>query len=197
MTTRDKAWIKDISVLFEESRLLEFYPTKEMSPNEKLNAIMRLSIYSTILLYFFSKNSKYLFIIVLASLFTYMKYKRNIENFESNCGCDDIQKPIRPTADNPFMNINLITDTNKDLDKAPVSYNKPELKKKIDKAFGETLYKDVSDLYGKRNSQRNFYTMPSTTIPNQQTSFAKWLYQTGPTCKEEGIKCAPQWDPLS
>jgi len=51
-------------------------------------------------------------------------------------------------------------------------------------------------LYGKSNSQRQYYQMPSTTIPNEQTSFAKWLYATGPTCKETSIYCAPQMDPV-
>ena len=27
------------------------------------------------------------------------------------------------------------------------------------------LYRDVGDLYGRNNSQREFYTMPSTTFP--------------------------------
>jgi hypothetical protein len=32
--------------------------------------------------------------------------------------------------------------------------------------------------------------MPSTTIPNDQTAFAKWLYLSPPTCKEgNGAQC--------
>jgi hypothetical protein len=34
--------------------------------------------------------------------------------------------------------------------------------------------------------------MPSTTIPNNQTSFAKWCYSVGPTCKEKSIYCTPE-----
>ena len=52
--------------------------------------------------------------------------------------------------------------------------------------------RDVGDLYGKSNDQRQYYTMPSTTIPNNQTSFAKWCYGVGPTCKESSIYCAPE-----
>ena len=32
--------------------------------------------------------------------------------------------------------------------------------------------------------------MPSTTLPNNQTEFAKWCYNTGPTCKDQNIQCA-------
>ena len=34
----------------------------------------------------------------------------------------------------------------------------------------------LSDVFGKRNSQRQFYTMPNTEVPNSQDEFAKWLY---------------------
>ena len=66
--------------------------------------------------------------------------------------------------------------------------------KTIEDKFGYNLYRDVGDLYGKSNSQREFYTMPATTIPNNQTACAKWLYNTGPTCKEKSIYCTPEMD---
>ena len=46
---------------------------------------------------------------------------------------------------------------------------------------------DVDDLFGRYNSQRQFYTMPSTTVPNDQKSFAEWLYKTPETCKENSL----------
>ena len=91
------------------------------------------------------------------------------------------------------MNINLITD-NKEKTKAPPSWNNEKVQTKIEDKFNFNLYRDVGDLYGKSNSQREYYTMPSTTIPNEQTSFAKWLYATGPTCKEKSIYCSPEMD---
>jgi hypothetical protein len=108
---------------------------------------------------------------------------------------------VRPTVDNPFMNFNYITD----------SYKRPpgckaflyddkqsfKLKKQINDSFNYNMYRDVSDLYNKNNSQREFFTMPWTTWPNDQTSFAKWCYRTGPTCKELGVKCAPYWNPTA
>ena len=48
---------------------------------------------------------------------------------------------------------------------------------------------DVNDVFGKMNSQRQFYTMPSTTIPNAQDDFAKWLYLNPKTCKEDQDFC--------
>ena len=64
------------------------------------------------------------------------------------------------------------------------------------KSLNRQTMRDVGDLYGKSNSQRQYYTAPSTTIPNEQTKFAKWLYQTSSTCKEDTKYCSPQMDPI-
>ena len=96
-----------------------------------------------------------------------------------------------PTTNNPFMNINLITDK-RDKPKAVDYYDNKEIKKDVTNRFNFNLYRDVSDLYNKNNSQREYYTMPSTTIPNEQTSFAKWCYRSPPTCKEDTIRCVPE-----
>ena len=37
---------------------------------------------------------------------------------------------------------------------------------------------------------RQFYTMPVTDVVNDQTGFAKWLYDRGPSCKQGAVeKC--------
>ena len=48
------------------------------------------------------------------------------------------------------------------------NYKNPNLNKLIDEKFNYNLYKDVSDIFDKNNSQRQFYTTPVTTIPNDQ-----------------------------
>lgn len=117
---------------------------------------------------------------------------RNAEFFVQSDANKDEWKTmeIKPTTDNPFMNFNIFADpTNKPA--APLSYSSPSLQADIEKKFQNELYRDVSDLYNKQHGQREFYTTPSTTFPNDQTSFARWLYATPPTCKEEGIRCIP------
>ena len=93
----------------------------------------------------------------------------------------------KPSPNNPFMNV-LPTDSRKRI-QACRPYNK-SINQDINKHFDSKLYKDVSDIFNNRNSQRQFYTMPSTTIPNEQETFSKWLYLTPPTCKEgNGDQC--------
>jgi len=201
----DQFWINDYRILFYKERLTDFFPIIEMTLIEKLNAIFRMSIYLSILLYLFTGNYLYLYIMIIVALFTcfiYYNQKDNLElyfNSDKNSSDNLIEKSIletekndiKPTVENPFMNINLITD-NKEKENAPPSWNNDTIQKDIEDKFTHNLYRDVGDLYGKNNSQREFYTMPSTTIPNNQTSFAKWCYSVGPTCKEKSIYCTPE-----
>jgi len=205
----DLFWLDDYKILFYNERLTHFFPTIYMTFIEKLNAIFRLSIYLSIILYLFTGNYLYFYIMIIIGLFTVFIYyyqrdnielyfnsdKNDPENSIIQNNFDENNNVIKPTTENPFMNINLITD-NKEKDEAPPSWNNENIQKDIEDKFGYNLYRDVGDLYGKSNSQREFYTMPSTTIPNNQTSFAKWCYSVGPTCKEKSIYCTPESDPV-
>jgi len=201
----DTFWLNDYKILFYQDNLTQFFPNITMTLVEKLNAIFRMSIYLSILLYLLTNNYLYLYIMIIIGIFTcyiYYNQKDNIEmyfntinnsdnNIISERIIDNNSNNIEPTTENPFMNINLITD-NKEKPSAPPSWNSDKLQKKIEDKFGYNLYRDVGDLYGKSNSQRQYYTAPSTTIPNNQTSFAKWCYGVGPTCKESAIYCSPE-----
>ena len=203
----DNFWLEDINILFNQEKIYLFIPSNNMTLIEKLNAIFRLSIIISLGLYLFTSNYLYLYIFIIVGIFTYFIYyyqKDNVElylNSINNSKYNDIQEAlleenkhkseIEPTVNNPFMNINLIT-SDKTKDAAPSSWNNDEIQDEIEDKFNYNLYRDVGDLYGKSNSQRQYYTAPSTTIPNNQTGFAKWLYGQGPTCKEKSIYCAPE-----
>lgn len=183
---KDDFWFKNPKILFNESRLKEFFPIKQMTDIEKLNALVRLSIYLGILLTIVMKNYMYLYIIIITGLFTILLYENKKEDFGV---LSDLNNKTLPTKDNPFMNYNFMTDP-KNKPKSVNSYNNTNVKDEINSYFNNNLYRDVSDLYQKNNSQRQFYSMPCTDIVNDQTKFAKWLYYTDKTCKEDGIKCA-------
>ena len=59
----------------------------------------------------------------------------------------------------------------------------------INHYFNENLYKNAEDLFEKKNSERQFYTVPATTVPNDQIKFAEWLWKEADTCKYNGIQC--------
>lgn len=213
----DNFWIKDPSILLK--KYLQFVPTKNMSMNQKYNAMTLFCIYFLILLIIFGRPLflSYLPVIsiVVIILLYYIddsKVKQNIknnENFDSivESGYTDSNGEIRfnrvtgqptrgqdvtyscrkPTKDNPFMNP-PISDFNTD---APAACNADDenIKNSINKEFKRDLYMDVDDIFEKMNSQRQFYTIPNTSIPNQQTEFAQWLYRVPQTCKEDQEQC--------
>ena len=201
----DSFWLDDYKILFIKERITDFFPVKTMTLIEKLNAIFRMSIYLSIILYLLTNNYLYLYIFIIIGAFTcfiYYTQKDNVElyfnsipnsndNLIEQTIFEDAKNTITPTVENPFMNINLITD-DKTKEAPPPSWNNDNIQEKIEDKFNYNLYRDVGDLYGKSNSQREYYTMPSTTIPNNQTSFAKWCYSVGPTCKEKSIYCTPE-----
>lgn len=188
-----KFWVENINVLFSKNNYLKFFPTMNMSTIEKLNATMRLSIYLGIALVLTTNNYKYTYLPIVIGLFTFGIYKfklDKVENFFNSYNKEE-EECVKPTVNNPFMNANLITDDRK---RPPACKPSVKIGKEIEDKFNTNLYRNVSDVFGKANGQRQFYTMPSTTIPNNQTAFAKWCYGVGPTCKEKTMFCATPWE---
>jgi hypothetical protein len=90
-----------------------------------------------------------------------------------------------PNAPNPFMNV-LINEIADFPTKPPAKFNTSSpVKDNLDDLFKTKIYGDPGDVWGKNQGQREFYTMPSTSIPNDRDSFQNWLYRIpGKTCKE-------------
>ena len=92
-----------------------------------------------------------------------------------------------PTARNLFMNV-LLDEIKYNPGRpqaAPV--DNPTVKQTMDDYFRVQWFSDPTDVFGKNQSQRQFVTQPSTTVPNDQGAFADWLYKIpGKTCKEGG-----------
>ena len=179
-------WFEDYTILFNKDKLGEFFPTAKMNLDEKLNAIVRCAIYISGALVLYSGNLNYIYIGLCALIATYIIYSRKkIENFENE------QSIVYPTKDNPFMNVQMTDYTdNPNRESANKVDDSLELRENITQNFNNKLYRNVGDIFERENSQRQFYTNPITTIPNDQTKFAEWLYKTPPTCKEgNGYQC--------
>lgn len=86
---------------------------------------------------------------------------------------------------NPFNNV-LVSE----IMYAPTRSEAPDIttssaKIAMDDFFRVQWYSDPTDVFGKSQSQREFITQPSTSIPNDQQSYQEWLYKIpGKTCKE-------------
>lgn len=179
----DPFWTDNISVLFDSNKLVEFYPTPDMTYEEKLNSLLRFSAYLGFIVSIYKKDIKYMAIPAFYACFSILVYEyRDIKE-----GLDD-RKCVRPTSDNPFMNV-LPMDYIDNPTRGPAcNVMDPEVKKEIDKYIDNDIYKDVNDPFDNENSQRQFYTMPNTTIPHDTEDFNKWICGIDETCKDNN-KC--------
>ena len=193
-------WYNDISILYNKDSIMEIFPSKRFDILRKLNAIVRLSIVYTLIMYFMRREQKYLIIPFVVMGITWLVwYKQEdihtdsiLKDSMSNkiddlVKINDLDTECRiPEKENPFMNPTLSDYGN---NKPPVpkscpSYNNVGIQRRVEELFNEDLYRDVNDIFGKNNSQRQFYTVPGNQVPNDQSSFANWLYGTPSTCKE-------------
>lgn len=206
----EKIWFEDPKVLIEPRNWSKYIPQKHQSKNEKLNALVRLSLYISVLFVIISMNMNYVFVFIITAFLTYLvnisqeknnneKLKKEIENYEDlEKDTDYHKRKIKvknyakkcslPTNDNPFMNF-LVTDKR---NKKPAchSYNDPKIKDLVEDKFSHKLYRDINSVYNNENSQREFYTMPNTEVMNRQKELGEWLYMTPKTCKEgNGNQC--------
>jgi hypothetical protein len=182
-------WLYDITILFQNYR--DFYPKKNMTYTEKANSLMRLALYYSILLIIFNLDSSWLtisFLLIGLSIFIGTTEKFTATN-NKNC--------IKPTKNNPYMNFTLGDNINNPQRPAACKLN-DEIRNEELKLFRKNINGDSTinkfNLYSKNNNDRNFYTMPSTTIVNDQTGFAKYLFGDFGRCKSEGINCLKHSD---
>lgn len=182
----DPIWSKDPTILFREDRFLEFFIIKDMTLEEKLNAIVRLSIITGVLVSLYNSDPKFLIIPVLALCFTYFisvnfSKEHYTPGFVSNDG-DYVGPTAVPTDNNPFMNKNFL---DKKQLPAPnyhtMSKESDKIKKDIEEKFYKNLYQDVDDIFQTNNSRRQFFTMPD----DNSVDFAKALYGNMKSGKED------------
>ena len=199
---KDKFWSENFGVLFEKRRLVEFVPTADMTQEEKLNALTRLALYVGLVLFVYNRSIWTLYIPILGMIFILFLFKmsRKQRGDVVDTTPDDPTKALKddstiikpplctpPTRNNPFMNV--LMNEWADNPTRPPACEYPGVEQEVNDHFNYDLYKDIDDLFEKNNGQRQFFTMPYTTIPNDQGSFARWLYEVPSTCKEDQENC--------
>ena len=176
-------WYNNLSILLTDME--QFFPSNKLSENEKINAIARLAIYYGIIILVLRKDQTYLAISVVLLIVSYML--GNTERFESLEQKKNNRKCYKPTTQNPFMNF-TIGDYYNDPER-PKNCDIDDVREEMREKFHQKLVPDPNDLWGHNISDRNFYTMPVTTIVNDQTGFGNWLYGSVGQCKANGRNC--------
>lgn len=226
-------WINSPAILFDKKSIKQLWPNKQMTVEEKLNAITRLVLLLTLLGYLLTKTVKFLFtgFITIASLVLLYKVqqyknplsKKNMREAFTNPELFERLKPnfTNPNAANPIMNVLMTEYTdNPDRKKAAPAFS-PLVEKEINtktkdfvkynltkednnneeekNELDARLFRDLGDSFGFEQSMRTWYANPSTTIPNDQDSFAEFCYGDMISCKEGNeFACVrnapPQWN---
>ena len=195
-------WYNQPNILYDKEYILEFFPMKEQDLPRKLNALTRFSIYYSILMYCYKKNTNIFAVPIITCLLTYMIWKKNtpiqVDQFMTNLR-NNKENPVPqlvtlkesdigctlPNKDNPFMNTPFFdVAADKELPKSCTSYDNKGIQRKIEKEFDKGLYRNYTDIFGKENSQRQFFSVPGRQGIPDQSAFAHWLYRTPDTCKE-------------
>jgi hypothetical protein len=183
---RELFWLEDPAHFFV--RWHKFLPTNDMTVPEALNAVVRFTVYSALLVAIVARRTDYLLLIplvMLASVFLVRLFPKTqmIQETFNNMkrrakGGSTAEHFSTPTADNPFMNV-LFTDYVDDPARvsAPPDVTSSALDSSIREAFSKTsdLFMDTSDTYGLMESSRNWVTQAATTIPNDLEGFQSFL----------------------
>lgn len=200
MTTKvTELWYNNPSVLFDN--MTQILPLSSLSPNEKINSLVRLAIYYTIIILIINTpyDRKVLLsvsIIIILSSFLIKSdegFNQNL-SMSSTIVLPDVKNCQKPTPNNPFMNFTLgdfIENPNRE--KACSYVNNKDL---IKQNFNKNIDMPIINLNTNDLSDRNFYTMPNTGIVNDQEQFAKWIFGDSGKCKTIGEDCLKVVDPI-
>lgn len=178
-------WYENILFFLDYNKLGQFFPSNEMTLDEQLNCVMRFTIYFVISLLILTRNINYVYLLIFIAFITVLIHKADNSTNQNEKELFDkmsISKTkhnshvYKPSKNNPFMNV-MANDYKYFPNRPPASsWNNKTTRDLVKKEFDTGLVRDSNDLYHKSASDRQYYTMPSTTIPNNQETFAKWLY---------------------
>lgn len=176
-------WYNNTSVLFND--IDQVFPYKNLNKNQKINSIARFAIYYTVIIILTNKDKKYLQISIILLIISYMM--EPMESFENFKESDEKEECYKPTEQNPFMNFTIADHYNNP--NRPKNCNIKDVGDMMRKQFNKRVVPDPNNLWGQNISDRNFYTMPVTTIINDSVEFGNLLYGNGGKCKSEGVNC--------
>lgn len=177
-------WTTHPSVLMQHDQLV-LWPTADMDSNSKLNAVTRLVVVLTIAAFAVTFAFKFLAVgaLTVAALAVYQRMSKRPPNREAFTP-QELKEHTAPTLKNPLMNV-LLPEINGNPNRKPAlkaylpetaDLIKSKVKATISDNVDPRIFRGTNDELDLEYSMRNFYTMPSTTVPNKQEDFAKFCY---------------------
>jgi hypothetical protein len=189
-----KAWFDDPQQLIRADQVSQFWPNRDQSPEDRINAASRFVIYACCVIYLIRRDPR-IFVLggtVLGVLYILYKSKMVKETYGMASGECQI-----PTQDNPMGNV-LITDYTDAPNRLEACYYptvKPIVKSMLDDRipYDAGRSRSAHPMYQRNAAARQFVTSPVSKIPGDQTSFAEWCYgpKNGRDCRSNPELCNP------
>ena len=187
-------WLENLQELTKGNII----PNNYMTFEEKINSVMRFVIFVGIMATLIFNDSKYIvfvLVIMIISIIIFNYHQEIIAESEKYLNTNDIdiidnKKCYKPSIHNPFMNPNIthIHENSDKLKNCPIDNS--QVNDAMKKYFYTNIFREADDIYDKNLLERQFYTVPSTSIPNEREKLADWLYNRGTSCKENnGEQC--------
>lgn len=166
-------WYKDIKVLFNKHKLIEFWPSKFQTFEEKINSLTRFILYSGLIISSYKHDTTpFIISLMLVVVLAFMtnnskKLRQTIQENIMKSGEDCFE----PTKNNPLGN-QLPFDSLSRLKACDSENVKGQISSTL---FNEFPTKNLST-FNINMQERQFFSMPNTDIVNDQKGFASWLY---------------------
>jgi hypothetical protein len=168
----------DPSQVFKTSDLLKFWPTASQSADQRVSSTTRFILYAMCIVYLINRDTRVFALGALAlAILYYMWNTRMIKDGSGmrptigDARTASIFRPnvTMPTADNSMGNV-LLSDYVDNPDR-PAAPWYPSMRTQVQQTWSQ-----IHPFERQRDAERNFYTMPSSTIPNDQAGFAQAAY---------------------
>lgn len=154
---------------------LQFWPGSKQTYDERINSTSRFIIYSSLIVYAMKRDIRVIILmgVVIVGIFLIVKLAPHKTATASMI-----------SEENPLGNV-LLTDYSA-YPNRPATYADADLiETQMQKIFPSNT----------RVAERQFYTMPNTTIPNDQDAFLNFVYGgRRDNCKSDQSMCTP-WVP--
>lgn len=188
------AWFDDPKQLIKEDKITQFWPNKNQTSEDRINAASRFIIYATCIIYLINRDPRIFALggTVLGVL--YVMYKMNMVKETYGTPTRGTGECHLPTEDNPMGNV-LITDYTDAPNRLEACYYptvKPYVQSYLDNRIPTDSGRSRTPLpkYQRNAYARQFVTTPVSKIPGDQTKFAQWLYGDA-TCRTDSQFCSP------
>lgn len=173
----------DYTILFQKDKI-QLWPTDDMTQDDKLNAISRFVILLSLLGFVLTQTVRFLWIGIatLVIIVIYQNARITQEAFTEKQTAHTV-----PTQENPLMNV-LLPEINGNPNRGKALHYDDTTEKKImenvKKGLDPRIYRGTNNELDLEYSMRQFYTNPSTTVPNNQEEFATFCYGDMISAKE-------------